>query len=836
MPGPWEKYRGQQPQMVAPNPMFPGQMQGQQLNNAGQGLTNQEKAATLPYAAPKAAADASNAQIQANVNAATAPAEIAQKNANARQTAAQAATAEANLETTGGANEGQAKSASFYTRAARANQMFESTGIKDNPQGREIAKTLLPDSLVNRYTSPERQKAEAAQRDFIAATLRYESGANIPQNEFDLQKSIYFPAPGDAPETLKAKAELRRNALDGLRVASGPAAPLLEQPQQGLAQTSVTDIAKPVIRNEYDPQTSAAMDQLIRMGRPPREVAAFAASKGYDVTPDTLATIAEAQLYLKQHPNYKGSFAEANKSVPMSMRQKVAGSPIGAFGASAGNAATLGLSDEIAGGINAIGGGSYTQGRDAFNANKQLLSDAHPIADLLGTAAGSAPLMAIGGGLAGNSRVASALQPAARYGQSAADVAGIGARRAGTLADVAYGAGFGAGENNDNRVMGGLTGAGAAYGGNLAGRAAATGLASLVSPTGGKLAPLYEMGVRPSIGQRFGGVVNNIEEKLKSFPVLGDMIEGTRDRARDQFQVGLFNDSLGEIGEKLPKGMGAGHDPHKYAQEAFRKAYDTAERGMSAVADNQLGQDLGALQQAVSTLRPDSKNVFNKIWTDSVARRFAGGHLSGDAYKDAMSEMSKKVAAIRKNPTGDHELADALEQAMGAVRGSAVRNSPPEAVAALDAVDRGYAKLVRVEDASQRAGGDAATFTPKQYEAAVKKTSGGIRSRGYLAGDALNSDIAEAGLGLADRVSNSGTVDRLIPATMLGGIGALSPKAGAVMSLYSLINAPGVRNLTTELLAPRGGKARTIADLIRKQSGSAGTIGSAYGLGLLPPQ
>jgi hypothetical protein len=43
MAGPWEKYRG--PQMVAANPMFPGQMQGQQLNNQGQGLQNQHTAA-----------------------------------------------------------------------------------------------------------------------------------------------------------------------------------------------------------------------------------------------------------------------------------------------------------------------------------------------------------------------------------------------------------------------------------------------------------------------------------------------------------------------------------------------------------------------------------------------------------------------------------------------------------------------------------------------------------------------------------------------------------------------------------------------------------------------
>jgi hypothetical protein len=103
---------------------------------------------------------------------------------------------------------------------------------------------------------------------------------------------------------------------------------------------------------------------------------------------------------------------------------------------------------------------------------------------------------------------------------------------------VGYGAGFGAGENNDNRALGAVEGGARHTAAILLGRGAANTLGALVSPTGGKMASLYEMGVRPSIGQRFGGVVNNVEEKLKSIPVLGDMIEGTRDRARDQFQTG----------------------------------------------------------------------------------------------------------------------------------------------------------------------------------------------------------------------------------------------------------------------------------------------------------
>jgi hypothetical protein len=444
-------------------------------------------------------------------------------------------------------------------------------------------------------------------------------------------------------------------------------------------------------------------------------------------------------------------------------------------------------------------------------------------------------------GLAGKAlqgtRLAQAVQPAARYGQTAEEAAGIGASRAATLGDLAYGGAFGAGESNQNRLGGGIGGIAAAGAGNMIGRAGANTLGALVSPTGGKLAPLYEMGVRPSIGQRFGGVVNNVEEKLKSIPVIGDAIEGTRDRARNQFQIGLFNDALGEIGQQLPKGMSPGHDPHAFAQRAFNHAYGAAKSNMTAVADGQLSQDIGALQQTIGALRPESQQQFAKLWKGSVARRFQDGVLSGTAFKSATSEIEKKIAAIRSSKTGDGELADALQQAVDSLQGSAMRNSPPEAVAAMQAADRGYAKLVRIEDASKRAGGDAATFSPAQYNAAVRDTSGGIRKRSYLAGDALNTDIASAGLNLQDVVSNSGTVDRLVPAATLLGAGYAAPKSLLGLGILGALNAPGVRNWTTGILAPRNSaRARNLADLIRRQSNAAGAIGSGAGIALLPSQ
>ena len=54
------------------------------------------------------------------------------------------------------------------------------------------------------------QLAEQAQRDFINATLRQESGAAIGKDEFDNARKQYFPQPGDSSAVIAQKAANRK--------------------------------------------------------------------------------------------------------------------------------------------------------------------------------------------------------------------------------------------------------------------------------------------------------------------------------------------------------------------------------------------------------------------------------------------------------------------------------------------------------------------------------------------------------------------------------------------------------------------------------------------------
>jgi len=121
--------------------------------------------------------------------------------------------------------ESQGKALSFGMRAANASEMLDLVG-----QGGEVqpglikrigaAIPLVGDGLataLNWTQSPEQQQVERAQRDFINAILRRESGAVISEGEFNNAAQQYFPQPNDSPEVKADKRRARALAIAGLQ-------------------------------------------------------------------------------------------------------------------------------------------------------------------------------------------------------------------------------------------------------------------------------------------------------------------------------------------------------------------------------------------------------------------------------------------------------------------------------------------------------------------------------------------------------------------------------------------------------------------------------------------
>ncbi len=123
-----------------------------------------------------------------------------------------------------GLNDSQSKALLFGSRMQEAHRILSemaSSGV-DRPGAVKSAAAGVPlvgDALgvaLNATQSPQQQQVEQAQRDFINAVLRRESGAAISPGEFSSAEKQYFPQIGDSPAVKAQKERNRSLAIRGL--------------------------------------------------------------------------------------------------------------------------------------------------------------------------------------------------------------------------------------------------------------------------------------------------------------------------------------------------------------------------------------------------------------------------------------------------------------------------------------------------------------------------------------------------------------------------------------------------------------------------------------------
>jgi len=122
-------------------------------------------------------------------------------------------------------NQDQAASAGFVTRMRNANEVMSDPGIAEYGMGvkgtMNRANSSIP-IIGNSFVDPQYQQLDQAQRNFINATLRRESGASISPGEFENARIQYFPQVGDSPEVMKQKELNRQDAIKGVLYATTP--------------------------------------------------------------------------------------------------------------------------------------------------------------------------------------------------------------------------------------------------------------------------------------------------------------------------------------------------------------------------------------------------------------------------------------------------------------------------------------------------------------------------------------------------------------------------------------------------------------------------------------
>lgn len=380
----------------------------------------------------------------------------------------------------------QSKSAGFYGRMLGAENAYSSL-----PNGAKTPRSVIGQEFYERFPnvyntlapiSSDEQMAAQAQRNFISATLRQESGAAIGPAEFGNQYQIFFPMPGDSAEVIAQKAKARQVAMAGFKTAAGPSAaeaeaaaaaammpptvrnamnnPFFEQGASPRLLNGDSDYKqKAQIPPEMQQEHSAYLAEHLG-AIDPQDYANFRANLDvkYGFAPNSLGQTGDNIKYARDLNDYvkKGGRTIpplGSPIEPMSAGEKVgaalANNPVTAAGL--GAASSSGLLDEAVGGINSLAKGtSYDTEREKARALIDASRSEHPISSF-------------GGALVGSSLTGAAFAKA--FPQIAA-IMQANPIKAGGL----YGGLTGAAEDNDNRFWGGVKGTGLGLAGGAAGK------------------------------------------------------------------------------------------------------------------------------------------------------------------------------------------------------------------------------------------------------------------------------------------------------------------------------------------------------------------------------
>ena len=132
-------------------------------------------------------------------------------------------------QTTKPLTEFEGKASSYSKRMNEAHQtLLDNENILDVPQlsSKQWAEHLpvvgpALGAFMNTQLKANQQRVDRAQRGFVNALLRHDSGATINPDEFDNYKKEYFPATGDSPEAIADKRAAREAAIANMDIEAG---------------------------------------------------------------------------------------------------------------------------------------------------------------------------------------------------------------------------------------------------------------------------------------------------------------------------------------------------------------------------------------------------------------------------------------------------------------------------------------------------------------------------------------------------------------------------------------------------------------------------------------
>lgn len=351
---------------------------------------------------------------------------------------------------------------------------------------------------------------------------------------------------------------------------------------------------------------------------------------------------------------------------------------------------------------------------------------------------------------------------------------------------------------------------------------ALSGVSRLISPkasTNPQLEALRKSGVQPTVGQALGGRAAAVEEKLRSVPIVGDMIDRARNQTLETFNKSAINKALENIGEKADE---IGQEGVKKAGDAISKYYDDALSQIKGVPlDASFQSNLLQLSSMAKNLVPEMQKKFTKTVDDIVIGRASpNGSLLPEVYKKVDSEIGLIASRFGKSSSAsEQELGDALSQVQNLLKQQMLRHNPHVAQK-LKSADTAWASLVRIEGAAKSAKNNGGIFTPAQLNAAIQSADDSVRGRSVSRGTALMQGFGNAGQKvIGSKVPDSGTAGRIGWGAGLIGAGAVNlPATAAVLGTGAGLYTRPVQNALVKLIADRPAAANSLAQMVRELS------------------
>jgi hypothetical protein len=706
--------------------------------------------------------------------------------------------------------ESQGKAGSFYSRMLSSEQSMDKLEQDPDSLVGKTAYEIAPGLTAMASTSKRTTNRDYI-KNFLMASLRKESGAVIAPFELTNQYQIYFPSANASPEEIAAKKQQRLLAIANMRGEAGPAGPRVDK--ELLAQGFVPyGMEKPTEGQPAAPASEAAKDTVAGAGattttvQVPEElqsaVMAYVDAKGKNIDAQEFKDFFNKTAEKIGYPN-RVTDEEAKRTAdgvksgaryggvtpgdrPLSAVER----GVNEFLLSTPGAVATGLTNATTMGIPAMLNENIGRSLEGVREENGL---AYGIGELGGNL-----LMSTGGG-------------------SLLKLAGLSPGKAEVLSDLGYSAitGYTGAEEGER-------GAGAATNMFLSGlgMAAPSAVKRTLKPSPDEdIRILREAGVRLTPAQTVGGRVDTVEEAAsRALFGGGDMALSSRRRAFNDFNTAYLNAAGEKIGFQLPNDLKP-HERMKAIGKAFDDQYDSIRAQMSVAPDQELLDDIADLRSVIrdgSTFTPENAARLEKLLDDQLVRRTANP-IGGDEYKSLQSLLKKRKRAFAKND--NQELADGVENMQAILDNAARRRSPPEAVAALDNADRGFALLAQAQEAAKMAGNKPGEFSPAQILSRQRAADTRNRSRSFVEGDMEGQRLAEAGQSVLGNVlPSSGTVERLAAASAAGAAGSLlSPWALLPNAMVGAVNAPVVRDVLPAIIAgKRPAPVEALGDLMER--------------------